>query len=111
MGRKKNTISVGPFSSGTGPPNTAAAPVRSFRFFNYFDEREFDSEADLMAHQKSTNFRCAEPGCGVKCHAASALQIHFEQVHGKMLKEIPNARPDRRELNAVNLKIQGRSDN
>lgn len=47
--------------------------------FCYYCDRVFDSEANLIIHQKNKHFKC--PECNRKMNTAQGLATHAYQVH------------------------------
>eukprot|EP00392_Amoebophrya_sp_AT5.2_P000192 g192.t1 len=96
MGRKKNIKS----DRNTGPDGR-----KRFKFWNYYDDKEFDTEEQLIQYQRQRHFRC--PDCEVKAHSAPALAVHYEQVHGKTLRGVPNAIPGRDDPRVLIIGLKG----
>ncbi|CAD7936469.1 unnamed protein product [Amoebophrya sp. A120] len=98
MGRKKNLGQKE--KEPVGPDGK-----RRFKYFNYYDDREFETEEQLIQYQRQRHFRC--PECEVKAHSAGALAVHMEQVHGRVLKEVPNALPGRNDPRMLIIGLKG----
>ena len=64
--------------------------------FCYYCDREFDTEAVVIAHQKSRHFKCVS--CGKRMTTLGALVTHARHVHKEALKSVPNAREGRDDL-------------
>lgn len=70
----------------------------NFRYCN----REFDDEKILIQHQKAKHFKCHI--CHKKLYTGPGLAIHCMQVHKESIDKIPNALPNR---NNVDIEIYG----
>ncbi|OTF79351.1 hypothetical protein BLA29_009076, partial [Euroglyphus maynei] len=64
--------------------------------------REFDDEKILIQHQKAKHFKCHT--CHKKLYTGPGLAIHCMQVHKETIDKIPNALPNR---NNVDIEIYG----
>lgn len=64
--------------------------------------REFDDEKILIQHQKAKHFKCHI--CHKKLYTGPGLAIHCMQVHKETIDKIPNALPNR---NNVDIEIYG----
>lgn len=61
-------------------------------FFRYCN-REFDDEKILIQHQKAKHFKCHI--CHKKLYTGPGLSIHCMQVHKQTIDKVPNALPNR----------------
>ncbi|CAD7963485.1 unnamed protein product [Amoebophrya sp. A25] len=96
MGRKKTV---------KGDPNIGPDGKRRFKYWNFYDDKEFDTEEQLIQYQRQRHFRCTM--CGLKAHSAGALGVHMEQVHHQRLNAVPNALPDRNNPSMMIIGIKG----
>lgn len=72
-------------------------------YFNFrYCNREFDDEKILIQHQKAKHFKCHI--CHKKLYTGPGLAIHCMQVHKETIDKIPNALPNR---NNVDIEIYG----
>ena len=95
MGRKSK-------KGGEGGADAAVQP------FCYYCDREFDTEAVVIAHQKSRHFKCAS--CGKRMTTLGALLTHARHVHKETLKAVPNAREGREDLSVQVYGMDGVPD-
>lgn len=68
----------------------------------WYCNREFDDEKILIQHQKAKHFKCHI--CHKKLYTGPGLAIHCMQVHKETIDKIPNALPNR---NNVDIEIYG----
>lgn len=68
----------------------------------WYCNREFDDEKILIQHQKAKHFKCH--ACHKKLYTGPGLAIHCMQVHKETIDKIPNALPNR---NNVDIEIYG----
>ncbi|XP_046912301.2 BUB3-interacting and GLEBS motif-containing protein ZNF207 isoform X1 [Dermatophagoides farinae] len=68
----------------------------------WYCNREFDDEKILIQHQKAKHFKCHT--CHKKLYTGPGLAIHCMQVHKETIDKIPNALPNR---NNVDIEIYG----
>jgi hypothetical protein len=68
----------------------------------WYCNREFDDEKILIQHQKAKHFKCHI--CHKKLYTGPGLAIHCMQVHKETIDKIPNAVPNR---NNVDIEIYG----
>ena len=63
-----------------------------FLYYRYCN-REFDDEKILIQHQKAKHFKCHI--CHKKLYTGPGLSIHCMQVHKQTIDKVPNALPNR----------------
>ncbi|XP_076324693.1 BUB3-interacting and GLEBS motif-containing protein ZNF207-like isoform X2 [Tachypleus tridentatus] len=68
----------------------------------WYCSREFDDEKILIQHQKAKHFKCHI--CHKKLYTGPGLAIHCMQVHKETIDKVPNALPNR---NNVDIEIYG----
>uniref|UniRef100_T1J5M8 C2H2-type domain-containing protein n=1 Tax=Strigamia maritima TaxID=126957 RepID=T1J5M8_STRMM len=73
----------------------------STSYFRYCN-REFDDEKILIQHQKAKHFKCHI--CHKKLYTGPGLAIHCMQVHKETIDKVPNALPNR---NNIDIEIYG----
>lgn len=61
--------------------------------FKRYCNREFDDEKILVQHQKAKHFKCHI--CHKKLYTGPGLSIHCMQVHKETIDKVPNALPNR----------------
>jgi len=59
----------------------------------WYCNREFDDEKILIQHQKAKHFKCHI--CHKKLYTGPGLSIHCMQVHKQTIDKVPNALPNR----------------
>uniref|UniRef100_A0A336M4Z5 CSON011915 protein n=1 Tax=Culicoides sonorensis TaxID=179676 RepID=A0A336M4Z5_CULSO len=59
----------------------------------WYCNREFDDEKILVQHQKAKHFKCHI--CHKKLYTGPGLSIHCMQVHKESIDKVPNALPNR----------------
>lgn len=70
--------------------------------YDRYCNREFDDEKILIQHQKAKHFKCHI--CHKKLYTGPGLAIHCMQVHKETIDKIPNALPNK---NNVDVEIYG----
>ncbi|XP_047500066.1 BUB3-interacting and GLEBS motif-containing protein ZNF207-like isoform X3 [Penaeus chinensis] len=68
----------------------------------WYCNREFDDEKILIQHQKAKHFKCHI--CHKKLYTGPGLSIHCMQVHKETIDKVPNALPNR---NNIEIEIYG----
>jgi hypothetical protein len=68
----------------------------------WYCNREFDDEKILIQHQKAKHFKCHI--CHKKLYTGPGLAIHCMQVHKETIDKVPNAVPNR---NNIEIEIYG----
>ncbi|XP_067122030.1 BUB3-interacting and GLEBS motif-containing protein ZNF207-like isoform X2 [Centruroides vittatus] len=71
-------------------------------YYIRYCNREFDDEKILIQHQKAKHFKCHI--CHKKLYTGPGLAIHCMQVHKETLDKVPNALPNR---NNIDIEIYG----
>ena len=66
--------------------------ISIYVYFRYCN-REFDDEKILIQHQKAKHFKCHI--CHKKLYTGPGLSIHCMQVHKQTIDKVPNALPNR----------------
>lgn len=66
---------------------------KHYTFFRRYCNREFDDEKILVQHQKAKHFKCHI--CHKKLYTGPGLSIHCMQVHKESIDKVPNALPNR----------------
>ncbi|XP_066981710.1 BUB3-interacting and GLEBS motif-containing protein ZNF207-like isoform X14 [Macrobrachium rosenbergii] len=68
----------------------------------WYCNREFDDEKILIQHQKAKHFKCHI--CHKRLYTGPGLSIHCMQVHKETIDKVPNALPNR---NNIEIEIYG----
>ena len=76
-------------------------------FFRYCN-REFDDEKILIQHQKAKHFKCHI--CHKKLYTGPGLSIHCMQVHKQTIDKVPNALPNRSNIEIEIYGMEGIPD-
>ena len=79
----------------------------AFFFFRYCN-REFDDEKILIQHQKAKHFKCHI--CHKKLYTGPGLSIHCMQVHKQTIDKVPNALPNRSNIEIEIYGMEGIPD-
>eukprot|EP00928_Gymnodinium_smaydae_P005186 TRINITY_DN11784_c0_g4_i4.p1 TRINITY_DN11784_c0_g4~~TRINITY_DN11784_c0_g4_i4.p1 ORF type:complete len:349 (+),score=70.29 TRINITY_DN11784_c0_g4_i4:55-1047(+) len=80
MGRKKVDV---------GGTTRAAQESLDLRPFCYYCDKEFATVKELIQHQRTKHFNCAE--CGLKFDTITGLRVHMLNAYKKTMKEVPGA--------------------
>lgn len=72
---------------------------------NRYCERDFDDDKVLVMHQKAKHFKCHV--CHKKMYTAPGLVLHCMQVHKENVSVIPNALPNRNNLELEIVGMEG----
>lgn len=97
MAKKKrsSTTSSPNISNGTLSTNSPNSVVPNkpkalnTKAWCWYCDRDFDSDAVLIQHQKARHFKCNH--CHRKLNSASGLVIHAAQVHKVTMDKVPNS--------------------
>ena len=76
--------------------------------FARYCNREFDDEKILIQHQKAKHFKCHI--CHKKLYTGPGLSIHCMQVHKQTIDKVPNALPNRSNIEIEIYGMEGIPD-
>lgn len=79
-----------------------------FHLFFRYCNREFDDEKILIQHQKAKHFKCHI--CHKKLYTGPGLSIHCMQVHKQTIDKVPNALPNRSNIEIEIYGMEGIPD-
>ncbi|KAL7303932.1 hypothetical protein TKK_0004050 [Trichogramma kaykai] len=71
----------------------------------WYCNREFDDEKILIQHQKAKHFKCHI--CHKKLYTGPGLSIHCMQVHKETIDKVPNALPNRSNIEVEIYGMEG----
>lgn len=74
----------------------------------WYCNREFDDEKILIQHQKAKHFKCHI--CHKKLYTGPGLSIHCMQVHKQTIDKVPNALPNRSNIEIEIYGMEGIPD-
>lgn len=74
----------------------------------WYCNREFDDEKILIQHQKAKHFKCHI--CHKKLYTGPGLSIHCMQVHKNTIDKVPNALPNRSNIEIEIYGMEGIPD-